>query len=470
MTVKEFFKSTAFKSLAVLLTIVILAGGLLAIFNDVLYVSEEEKFERSIAKIYGDSGASVKETLTVADEYKNNSSASVNQAYLMSDGKYLIQATGKNGYANGTITVWVILAREGAQFKGIEKVVYDSNEGQSFMNRFTEADYKQFSEHNSALAEGKIFGDGGIDVVKTGASAPFTFASLTGAVNAAVNYFKAVVLGVETEESPYLYANWVNLEESTITPNAAEKTVTYALTMKKNPPAPSFKINITVKEGKITAYTHEGKIATDDDYASDVAASLKDGTFFNDMDKAGILAIVKEDGAKLESSDLGTLTTGATRSSEVFLYAAAFALCNYDAFLYPIVYGYWITEETHTVTGNAVAYELTIKKNPPAPSFKVKVTVTDGKITAYTYEGKIATDDDYASDVAASLKDGSFFHNMEKAGILAIVKEDGAKLESSDLGTLTTGATRSSECFLYAAAYALCNYETFLAKEGGTQQ
>ena len=67
MTVKEFFKSTAFKSLAVLLTIVILAGGLLAIFNDVLYVSEEEKFERSIAKIYGDSGASVKETLTVAD-------------------------------------------------------------------------------------------------------------------------------------------------------------------------------------------------------------------------------------------------------------------------------------------------------------------------------------------------------------------------------------------------------------------
>ena len=80
MTVKEFFKSTAFKSLAVLLTIVILAGGLLAIFNDVLYVSEEEKFERSIAKIYGDSGASVKETLTVADEYKNNSSASVNQA------------------------------------------------------------------------------------------------------------------------------------------------------------------------------------------------------------------------------------------------------------------------------------------------------------------------------------------------------------------------------------------------------
>ena len=42
MTAKEFFKSTAFKSLAVLIVIVLVAGALLAIFNDLLYVSDEE--------------------------------------------------------------------------------------------------------------------------------------------------------------------------------------------------------------------------------------------------------------------------------------------------------------------------------------------------------------------------------------------------------------------------------------------
>ena len=41
MTVKQFFKSAAFKSLTVLLAIVIVAGALLAIFNDLLKVTDE---------------------------------------------------------------------------------------------------------------------------------------------------------------------------------------------------------------------------------------------------------------------------------------------------------------------------------------------------------------------------------------------------------------------------------------------
>ena len=46
MTVKEFFKSNAFKSLAVLICIVLVAGLLLAIFNDLLYISDEERRSR----------------------------------------------------------------------------------------------------------------------------------------------------------------------------------------------------------------------------------------------------------------------------------------------------------------------------------------------------------------------------------------------------------------------------------------
>ena len=89
MKVKEFFKSTAFKSLVVLLSIVIIAGALLAIFNDLLHVSDQEKFERIIKKIYG-GNASVEKTLEIADEDKTYSYGEVNAAYLMSDGNYLV--------------------------------------------------------------------------------------------------------------------------------------------------------------------------------------------------------------------------------------------------------------------------------------------------------------------------------------------------------------------------------------------
>ena len=66
MTVKQFFKSAAFKSLTVLLAIVIVAGALLAIFNDLLKVTDEEKFKRSLQKIYG-GNAEVKTTILASD-------------------------------------------------------------------------------------------------------------------------------------------------------------------------------------------------------------------------------------------------------------------------------------------------------------------------------------------------------------------------------------------------------------------
>ena len=54
MTVRQFFKSNAFKSLAVLIAIVLVAGGLLAIFNDLLYISDEERLNRILSSIYGE--------------------------------------------------------------------------------------------------------------------------------------------------------------------------------------------------------------------------------------------------------------------------------------------------------------------------------------------------------------------------------------------------------------------------------
>ena len=136
MTVKQFFKSAAFKSLTVLLAIVIVAGALLAIFNDLLKVTDEEKFKRSLQKIYG-GDAEVKTTILASDaESVKIDGNTVNQAYLMDDGNYLIQATGNGGWQNGSITVWVIMSCTGSKesnslkWNGIERVVYESNDKQ----------------------------------------------------------------------------------------------------------------------------------------------------------------------------------------------------------------------------------------------------------------------------------------------------------------------------------------------------
>ncbi len=271
MTVKQFFKSAAFKSLTVLLAIVIVAGALLAIFNDLLKVTDEEKFKRSLQKIYG-GDAEVKTTILASDaESVKIDGNTVNQAYLMDDGNYLIQATGNGGWQNGSITVWVIMSCTGSKesnslkWNGIERVVYESNDKQSYITRFSDADYALFADHNTDLVAGKLFGDG-INVVKTGASAPFTFGALTAAVNATVNYFKQTILGVATEPDIYKYQSYINLEETVITPNAAEKTVVYKLAMKKNGPAPSFTVDVTVKDGKITEYNVTGTICDPDNF------------------------------------------------------------------------------------------------------------------------------------------------------------------------------------------------------------
>jgi len=53
MKANKIFGSLWFKCIAVLLVISCVAGGLLAILNDVLYVSAEERSARAIKKIYG---------------------------------------------------------------------------------------------------------------------------------------------------------------------------------------------------------------------------------------------------------------------------------------------------------------------------------------------------------------------------------------------------------------------------------
>lgn len=469
MTVKQFFKSTAFKSLAVLLSIVIIAGGLLAICNDLLYVSEEEKFERSLAKIYGGS-AKVEETIKLTNDNKKQGEGKINYAYLMDDGNYLIQATGEGGFSGGTATVWVVVGCKDKKFDGVKKVVYETNEGQTYISKFGDAFYDQFVKSASQL-DGKTFStdksDKTVQVVNAGAS--MTTTAMCNAVNAAVSFFKTAILGEEVVADIYAYQKFVDVENSTITPDIATKTVTYSLAMKKNGIAPAYTANVTVVDGVITAFAYEGSIATDDSFAGKVDASLKDGSLLIGKNADEIKALITEEGGNVSMklpAD-ASLTTGATYSSMNLILAAAFATANFDTFLYPVVYADWITEDTHTVEGTTVTYTLTVKKNAPAPAINVTVVVTDGAVASVTVGDKIADPDSFADSVAAGVKDGSFFVGKTATDMAAMVKEDGGKLAAADLTglELTTGATRSTESIIYAVAYATCNYATFLAKD-----
>lgn len=206
MTVKAFFKSNAFKSLAVLIAIVLVAGALLAICNDLLYISDEERLARSLSKIYGKEVTA--EEVELTDEERSYTYGTVDAVYYIhDDGNYLFQTTGKGGYSNGngTVTVWTIVTCTGTReegnlaLTGIEKVVYDSNEGQSYIGTLTDRFYAAFAEQDARVAEGGYFtttaGSDDIYNIATGASGSSNAAC--NAVNTALACFRTVFMGGE---------------------------------------------------------------------------------------------------------------------------------------------------------------------------------------------------------------------------------------------------------------------------------
>ena len=144
---KEFFKSNAFKCIIVLLSIALVCSGLLAILNDVLFVSSEERTSRAIKKIYGEE----KEyEVVVSDEIEYNEenlNGTINVVYKIenADSSYdlLIKSTGNEGYKNGTITLWVQVKINGNNAK-IEKTILEAYEKQTLMSKLTQGYYDSF--------------------------------------------------------------------------------------------------------------------------------------------------------------------------------------------------------------------------------------------------------------------------------------------------------------------------------------
>ncbi|MBR1747415.1 MAG: hypothetical protein IJ735_04310 [Clostridia bacterium] len=154
MTIKQFVKSKIFRCIIVLLCIALVSGGLLAIMNDLLNVSEEERVMRTVKKIYGKEVA-----YSVVDASYSDEKGKIDAVYLLEDGNYLIKATGNKGYKQGTITIWCVAAFSEGTFAGVRDVSVAGYEKQTLMSKFTSDVLKKFggTDDNAVTISGATF-------------------------------------------------------------------------------------------------------------------------------------------------------------------------------------------------------------------------------------------------------------------------------------------------------------------------
>ena len=133
----KIFKSVVFKCTVTLLLIACISGGLLALLNDVLYVSPEERTSRAMAKIYGQAVAISQENILLDVDDKNRTDSvidygfgQINKIYVVGDknaNEYdmIFQTVGNEGYKGGTITLWIQVSITNGNLnkKKIEKIV-----------------------------------------------------------------------------------------------------------------------------------------------------------------------------------------------------------------------------------------------------------------------------------------------------------------------------------------------------------
>ena len=151
---RNLFRSDAFRCIAVLLLITVFMCGLLAVLNDVLFVSSEERLNRAVMKVYGKSVEAVQKEPD-ADRVVAEL-GSIDEYYAFSDNGSdfeLFKSTGANGYKNGTVTLWVLIRYENGEAVAVDNVQLDSYEKQTLMSSFG-SDF--FEKYTTALTSDQL--------------------------------------------------------------------------------------------------------------------------------------------------------------------------------------------------------------------------------------------------------------------------------------------------------------------------
>ena len=149
---------------AVLLAISLIAGGLLAVLNDVLYVTPEERTGRAFTKIYGNAisqdryqieidvdGTDKNKNQPYSCVYENVEIGVVEKLYIVdkqndTDLEYdmIFKTKGYQGYKGGWISTWIKVEVNGSA-KSITKVIIDGYEKQTLMSKLGDAFLSKFN-------------------------------------------------------------------------------------------------------------------------------------------------------------------------------------------------------------------------------------------------------------------------------------------------------------------------------------
>ena len=503
-SVKEFFKSTSFKCIAVLLVIVLVCGILLTICNSLFAISPEEELNRVLGKIYPD--GKVEEIIYNEDHATDKTTTfdngEIEAAYKMDDGNYLISSAGNGGYG-GAVTCWVVIEMADNKIDGIGTVSIGKAPGETFLSRITADDLKYFSE-NYTDGEEFVATDYSDNTAGTGATAPYTRNGITNSVNTALEFVRSQILGEVTEPDPFeAFSNTKYIDTKNTTVALAEDgtSINYKVVTTSYSISGAFTINITVNaQGVITAYTIPAdNYGTVGGYESHMAAAIKDGTLFINKNAEQILTLFGEpsgEDGEFVKNDITdeTIVSGASESGTapnagysnfLCVYAALFAASNYDnayvmALENSVEYTDYIDldKTTCSVEGDNINYKVVTTGYGISGAFTINITVNaQGVITAYTIPAdNYGTVGGYESHMAAAIKDGTLFINKNAEQILTLFGEpsgeDGEFVKNditdetivsgaSESGT-TANAGYSNFLCVYAALFATSNYETYI--------
>ena len=469
MTVKDFFKSTAFKCLVTLLCVLLVSGIFLTIMHGLLEVTDEEKFQRFLSGIYDKQVTTTEQD--ISKKNTNLSNAVINNVYKVEDdGNYILNVSGKNGYG-GNVLCWVVIMpnSDGKSVGGVGnvKVPIADNPGESFLNQISSSVFDKFGQDfkNDIVYEYGYDenGSNGSMYVNTGAS--YTMRGISNAVNGAITFMNAFLSGEDIKEDDpwenFAFHEFINMEQTSWT--KADGVITYTVTTKPCAPADPFKLEIKVGADKTITDIAITKNGSTEGYETDMfnVKSLvgKDLAYFT--------GICGDDMAYIgDYSGNADISTGATRSNYLCMYAAAFAIANYDYISNLKVYTEYINldDTTAQAADGVVTYSVTTKAFSPTVSFKLEIkvgadkTITDISIT------KNGSTEGYETDMfnVKSLvgKDLAYF--------TGICGDDMAYIgDYSGNADISTGATRSNYLCMYAAAFAIANYDSYLAQANG---
>lgn len=343
MTVKKFFKSTAFKCIITLLAILLICGVFLTIADGFLHVSEEEKFNRIVKKIYGKEVDC--EEVDISDAKTAFDYSTVTKAYLVkNDGNYLIQAEGKEGFG-GTVTCWVVVkvgkGDDGTTETviGVEKVAIDKASGESYINRISQGALDELAakaEYGKELEGGFKHGsqEKGDDFIATGASC--SMRAISNCINGAMQFTAAYISGIKPEDfygdNGFKYLELIN--KSSTSYSAENGVVTYKIKTTGSGPVSSFEITVVV--GKADETISITSVAVD--LSGSVSGKGKDKEEYDTLTKTNYTGKTLDYFTEMLGEDMEypgdnadkDISTGASRSSYNVAYACAFALANYE--------------------------------------------------------------------------------------------------------------------------------------------